>query len=211
MKNVLLVINSTLALGCALVSVFFAWKTVKVQHTNDELADDKAALLTERRTWESERQRIVEELQCARTEKETAVSEVTRVREEKESLGRSLVSMMDSCARLTVELKQKTAQLASMETNQMARVKAALAREEEDRAEQQKRAAAKLAQEKAAIAARAKAAKAKAEAARIAALSKKPLRVEDLKPLNPKMVAKSDQESLDELLELAAKKLPKDK
>lgn len=188
MKNILLVIPSFLALGSAVTAAFLAWQVTTLRHANDELSDDKAALLIERQKWDLERLKFTEEERSLRNECRTHEDELARIREEKEAIGRSLVKTMDACAMLKTELIQKNKQLAAAE----------VARTKQEKAMQEK-----IAREKAAVE---KAAREKVEADRLAALVQKPLRVEDLKPVDPKKAPKSDKESLEELLELTAQK-----
>lgn len=193
MKNILLVIPSFLALGSAVTAAFLAWQVTTLRHANDELSDDKAALLIERQKWDLERLKFTEEERSLRNECRTHEDELARIREEKEAIGRSLVKTMDACAMLKTELIQKNKQLAAAE----------VARTKQEKAMQET-----IAREKAAVekAAREQRAREKVEADRLAALVQKPLRVEDLKPVDPKKAPKSDKESLEELLELTAQK-----
>ena len=193
MKNILLLIPSFLALGSAVTAAFLAWQVTTLRHANDELSDDKVALLIDREKWDRERQSSAEEQKRLRAECQTFEKELTRVREEKESLGRSFVATLDRCAKLQMELKQKGDQIVAAEAK---------------RAEQEKTIQEKIAREKAALekATREQRAREKAEADRLAVLAQNPLRVEHLKPIDPKKAPKSDKESLEELLELTAQK-----
>ena len=193
MKNILLVIPSFLALGSAVTAAFLAWQVTTLRRANDELSDDKMALLIDREKWDRERQSSAEEQKRLRAECQTFEKELTRVREEKESLGRSFVATLDRCAKLQMELKQKGDQIVAAEAK---------------RAEQEKTIQEKIAREKAALekATREQRAREKAEADRLAVLAQNPLRVEHLKPIDPKKAPKSDKESLEELLELTSQK-----
>lgn len=193
MKNILLVIPSFLALGSAVLSAFLAWQVTVLQHTNDELSDDKAALLIDRQKCDEERQRLLAGERSRQEACKAYENKLARLLEEKESLGRSLVATLDRCAQLQMELKKKDEQVAAAEVKRV----------EQEKAMQERIAREKAALEKAACEQRVRE---KAEADRLAALSQNPLRVEDLKPIDPKKVVKSDQESLDELLELTAQK-----
>lgn len=193
MKNILLVIPSFLALGSAVTAAFLAWQVTTLRHANDELSDDKVALLIDREKWDRERQSSAEEQKRLSAECQAFEKELARVREEKDSLGRSLVATLDRCAKLQTELKQKGDQIVAAEAK---------------RAEQEKTIQEKIAREKAALekATREQRAREKAEADRLAVLAQNPLRVEHLKPIDPKTAPKSDKESLEELLELTAQK-----
>ena len=193
MKNILLLIPSFLALGSAVTAAFLAWQVTTLRHVNDELSDDKVALLIDREKWDRERQSSAEEQKRLSAECQAFEKELARVREEKDSLGRSLVATLDRCAKLQTELKQKGDQIVAAEAK---------------RAEQEKTIQEKIAREKAALekATREQRAREKAEADRLAVLAQNPLRVEHLKPIDPKKVPKSDQESLEELLELTSQK-----
>ena len=193
MKNILLLIPSFLALGSAVTAAFLAWQVTTLRHANDELSDDKVALLIDREKWDRERQSSAEEQKRLSAECQAFEKELARVREEKDSLGRSLVATLDRCAKLQTELKQKGDQIVAAEAK---------------RAEQEKTIQEKIAREKAALekATREQRAREKAEADRLAVLAQNPLRVEHLKPIDPKKAPKSDKESLEELLELTAQK-----
>lgn len=193
MKNILLVIPSFLALGSAVTAAFLAWQVTTLRHANDELSDDKVALLIDREKWDRERQSSAEEQKRLSAECQAFEKELARVREEKDSLGRSLVATLDRCAKLQTELKQKDDQIVAAEAK---------------RAEQEKTIQEKIAREKAALekATREQRAREKAEADRLAVLAQNPLRVEHLKPIDSKKAPKSDKESLEELLELTAQK-----
>lgn len=193
MKNILLLIPSFLALGSAVTAAFLAWQVTTLRHANDELSDDKVALLIDREKWDRERQSSAEEQKRLSAECQAFEKELARVREEKDSLGRSLVATLDRCAKLQTELKQKGDQIVAAEAK---------------RAEQEKTIQEKIAREKAALekATREQRAREKAEADRLAVLAQNPLRVEHLKPIDSKKAPKSDKESLEELLELTSQK-----
>lgn len=193
MKNILLLIPSFLALGSAVTAAFLAWQVTTLRHANDELSDDKVALLIDREKWDRERQSSAEEQKRLSAECQAFEKELARVREEKDSLGRSLVTTLDRCAKLQTELKQKGDQIVAAEAK---------------RVEQEKTIQEKIAREKAALekATREQRAREKAEADRLAVLAQNPLRVEHLKPIDSKKAPKSDKESLEELLELTAQK-----
>ena len=213
MKNILLLIPSFLALGSAVTAAFLAWQVTTLRHANDELSDDKVALLIDREKWDRERQSSAEEQRRLSAECQAFEKELARVREEKDSLGRSLVATLDRCAKLQTELKQKGDQIVAAEAKRVeqektiqekiAREKAAL-----EKATREKAALEKATREKAALekAAREQRAREKAEADRLAVLAQNPLRVEHLKPIDPKKAPKSDKESLEELLELTSQK-----
>ena len=203
MKNILLVIPSFLALGSAVTAAFMAWQVTTLRRANDELSDDKMALLIDREKWDRERQSSAEEQKRLRAECQTFEKELTRVREEKESLGRSFVAILDRCAKLQMELKQKGDQIVAAEAKRAEQEKTIQEKIARDKAALEKATREKAALEKAA---REQRAREKAEADRLAVLAQNPLRVEHLKPIDPKKAPKSDKESLEELLELTSQK-----
>lgn len=203
MKNILLVIPSFLALGSAVTAAFLAWQVTTLRRANDELSDDKMALLIDREKWDRERQSSAEEQKRLRAECQTFEKELTRVREEKESLGRSFVAILDRCAKLQMELKQKGDQIVAAEAKRAEQEKTIQEKIARDKAALEKATREKAALEKAA---REQRAREKAEADRLAVLAQNPLRVEHLKPIDPKKAPKSDKESLEELLELTSQK-----
>ena len=203
MKNILLLIPSFLALGSAVTAAFLAWQVTTLRHANDELSDDKVALLIDREKWDRERQSSAEEQKRLSAECQAFEKELARVREEKDSLGRSLVATLDRCAKLQTELKQKGDQVVAAEAKWAEQEKTI-----QEKIAREKAALEKATREKAALekAAREQRAREKAEADRLAVLAQNPLRVEHLKPIDPKKAPKSDQESLEELLELTSQK-----
>lgn len=203
MKNILLVIPSFLALGSAVTAAFLAWQVTTLRHVNDELSDDKVALLIDREKWDRERQSSAEEQKRLSAECQAFEKELARVREEKDSLGRSLVATLDRCAKLQTELKQKGDQIVAAEAKRVEQEKTIQEKIARERAALEKATREKAALEKAA---REQRAREKAEADRLAVLAQNPLRVEHLKPIDPKKTPKSDKESLEELLELTAQK-----
>lgn len=203
MKNILLVIPSFLALGSAVTAAFLAWQVTTLRRANDELSDDKMALLIDREKWDRERQSSAEEQKRLSAECQAFEKELARVREEKDSLGRSLVATLDRCAKLQMELKQKGDQIVAAEAKRAEQEKTIQEKIARDKAALEKATREKAALEKAA---REQRAREKAEADRLAVLAQNPLRVEHLKPIDPKKAPKSDKESLEELLELTSQK-----
>jgi len=196
MKKVLLILNLTLVAAILAAMAFCLRELAVVRHERDELEDDKAAL-------QLERAELASELEQARQDLAKKSWELEKVQGDKESLGRSLVKAMDSCTKLQQAVKQlegerdvdRAAAIEKAVQERLVRIQAEQQRQAREQAEKER-----LAKEQAA--------KAKAEQERLAR-ERAPLKVEELRPLDPKAKTKSDKESLDELFDLTTPKKAK--
>ena len=175
MKKVLTALTILLLPALAGTAAYFALRARALQYANDCLVDDKSAFLLERTRLEDS---------CSEME-----AKMNAALEEKASLGRNLVAAMKVCDTFKADAAR-----AAAERDKAVRD---LAAERAKRAAADKRIAAlekRVAAEKRAVA--------KAESDRREREARAPLRVEQLKPLDPKKREKSDAKSLDELIEL---------
>ena len=173
-----LILNSSFLI--LLAGLMFEW--IELRRVNDDLSDDKAALLVAYGESVEEGKRLAAEL-------EKTAAELKRTTEEKAALARSLVKLNNACRKTETELKRLR---STMDETVKRRTAAAIAERERQAKEKARQAAEKAEKEK-------------RERERLAK-EREPLRYEELKPQDKNAKVKSGQESLDELLEFTTDK-----